>query len=204
MLSFLQGKIESKSFNPSRCVINVNGFGLLVLLSTRGLSQVEVGKEAKIFTSLNFSQESLKLFGFFTDWELELFELLGTVKGIGPRSALALIDGISPQQIVQAILEESHDILAQAQGIGKKTAERIVFELKPKLPELERIAMQSINPGDTQVEIGKFGEVANILQSLGYSQAEIEKSIKANASVSQDASIDSFLKSCLSWLSVRA
>lgn len=204
MLSFLEGTVESKNFNPNRCIINVNGFGLSVFISTRTFAQIQVGHSARVFTSLIYSQEAIKLFGFLAQWELALFELLSSVKGIGPKSALSLVDGLNPQQIAQAVLEESSDILSQTPGVGKKTAERIIFELKNKLVDLETIAKQSLNISGETLEMGNFVEVSNIMLSLGYSSQEIEKSIKANLQFANNLSSDELLKLCLSYLSTGA
>lgn len=204
MLAFLAGIVDAKPYNPNRCVLNVNGIGFSLFVSQRTWNEINVGSEAKLFTSLNISQEAVKIFGFLAEWEQNLFEILGSVKGIGPRSALALVDGLSIRQLVQAVSEGSESSLTQVQGIGKKTAERIVFELKTKLTELERLSFNSQGEGFQNIsnsEIGKFAETENILRSLGYSQIEIEKAIQANsAQVSNDNS-EALLKDCLTWLS---
>lgn len=200
MLSFLAGTIEAKSFNPNVCVINVNGMGFEVFVSHRSWTSLDTAKEAKLFTSLSISQDNARIFGFIENWEKELFEILGSVKGIGAKSALAIVDAISLQQIIQAIREENGDVLANAQGIGKKTAERIVFELKPKINKLESLCSSYLTMDIDTSNISQFSEVADILGSLGYSQAEIDKSIKANAQNSDTQNIQEMLKSCLTWL----
>jgi Holliday junction DNA helicase RuvA len=204
MLAFLSGPVEAKPHNPNRCVLNVGGIGFSLFVSQRAWNDSVVGSSIKLFTSLNVSQDSVKIFGFAASWELDLFEVVSSVKGIGPRSALALVDGLSVRQLTQAIAEGSESSLTQVQGIGKKTAERIIFELKTKLTELERISFHSQGEGSQEGQtsaLGKFVETENILRSLGYSQIEIEKAIQANsASVNEDNS-EALLKACLTWLS---
>ncbi|MFN5538766.1 MAG: Holliday junction branch migration protein RuvA [Candidatus Melainabacteria bacterium] len=204
MLSFLSGIIETKSINPNRCVVNVGGIGFMVFVSHFSWTSIETGSQSKLHTALHISQEMVKIYGFTHVWELNFFELLSSVKGIGPRSAMALIDGLSPKQIVQAIAEGSEDTLAKAQGIGKKTAERIIFELKPKLIELENLIPRSASGlGLENEDLGKFAEARNILSSLGYSQTETEKAIQANSHLgASNGNMEEMLKACLTWLSV--
>ncbi len=190
MLAFLSGIIESKLINPNRCIIEVNGLGFLVYLSQSSWLALEAGKTHKLYTSLNISPEAVKVYGFTNAWEQSLYELINSVKGIGAKSALALLDALSPEQIVQAIAEGSADTLSTAQGIGQKTAERIIFELKSKISQLQVL---SGNVGN--VEINKYAETESILRSLGYKPSEIENAIQANA-----ASKD-LIKDCLTWLS---
>ncbi len=200
MLAFLIGSIDSKIFNPNSVSINVQGFGFLIYLSYNAWTKAEVGKEYKFYTVVNISQESMKIYGFLEDWEKQLFELISSVKGIGAKSALALIDSISPSQITQAIIEENPQTLSAAPGIGKKTAERLIFELKPKVLELEIISQKSLrlNVGNI-LDIGQFAEINGILNSLGYSQSDIDKALKANHE--DNISTDDLLKKCLTWLS---
>lgn len=140
MLAFLDGNIESKLINPNRCIIEANGFGFLVYISQAAWLAIQVGQRAKLYTSLNISPEIIKIYGFTNAWEHSLYELINSVKGIGAKSALALLDALNPDQIMQAIAQGSPDILCEAQGIGKKTAERIIFELKSKIGQLQIIS----------------------------------------------------------------
>ncbi len=201
MLAFLIGFIDSKIFNPNSAFINVQGFGFLIYLSYNAWTKAEIGQEYKIYTVLNVSQENIKIYGFLEDWEKQLFELISSVKGIGAKSALALIDSINPSQITKAIIEENPTTLSAAPGIGKKTAERVIFELKPKVLELEIISQKSLrlNAGDI-LDIGQFAEISSILNSLGYSQINIDKALKANNE--DNINTDDLLKKCLTWLSV--
>ncbi|MDJ0625543.1 MAG: Holliday junction branch migration protein RuvA [Candidatus Caenarcaniphilales bacterium] len=203
MLAFLSGTIEAKHFNPNSCEINVNGLGFEVSVSHRTWTSLEIDKDAKLFTSLNISQDNVKIFGFSENWEKRLFDILSSVKGIGSKSALAIVDVINPQQIIQAIREDSGDVLSNAQGIGKKSAERIIFELKPKLDKLESLCNQHLTVDIDSSKINQFSEVADILQSLGYNQSEIDKSIKANAQEADsntNSNTQEMLKNCITWL----
>lgn len=202
MLAFLSGIVEEKLFNPNRCVINVRGLGFLIYVSQRSWNALRIDSEAKLFTSLNLSMDSAKIYGFKSQWEQSFFDLLSSIKGIGARSALSLIDGLSAQQITQAVATGSDSILVQAPGIGKKIAERIIFELKPRLGELEAYTNASGGSGDNSLPTGKFSETENILRSLGYANSEIEKALKANAQYADGDNVDSLLKACLSWLNV--
>ncbi len=195
MLTFLTGILEAKQFNPNRAVLNCAGFGVSLFISQRSYLACEVGNETKFHTSLQINPEIIKIYGFNEEWERDLCDLLSEVKGIGYKTALAVVDGLSPTQILDAVAKDSPADLTKAPGIGKKTAERIIFELKAKLSEIERLASASQRRNFNVNEVGKFAEAENILRSLGYSQFEIDKAIKANSDT------EDLLKACLVWLS---
>ena len=120
MLSFLTGLVHEKAFNPNRCHLEVSGFGLLIHLSEKSFLNIKTEDKVKLHTSANFSLENTKIYGFLDLWEKELFELICSVKGIGGKSALTLIDTFSPRRIIQIISEEASEDLSKAPGIGKK------------------------------------------------------------------------------------
>jgi holliday junction DNA helicase RuvA len=204
VLAFLLGIVESKLFNPNRCVINVGGLGFTVYTSQASWNLLQVGNEAKLHTSLAISTDNVKIYGFLNPWEITLCEMLSNIKGISYRSALALMDGLSAGQIAEAVTEGDEDMLSKAPGIGKKTAERIIFELKTKLSELESLAQASLGEnlqiGGSQ-DIGKIAETETVLRSLGYNPSEIEKAIRANAQNIAEESHEVLLRACLGWLS---
>lgn len=199
MLSHLNGLVDSKNFNPNFCVLDVNGIGFTVFVSQRSWQTLNPKETAKLYTSLSISQDNVKIYGFSEQWELKLFEMLNSVKGIGAKSSLALLDSLGPQRILEAIKKESAELLATAPGVGKKTAERIIFELKPKFQELQLVCGSTAFGDSENADLSAFSEVASILQSLGYNQFEIDKSLKANKDLIESNTQD-MLKACLTWL----
>ncbi|MDX1920138.1 MAG: Holliday junction branch migration protein RuvA [Candidatus Caenarcaniphilales bacterium] len=199
MLSHLNGIVDSKNFNPNFCVVDVNGIGFTVFVSHKAWQDLKVNEAAKLYTSLSISQENVKIYGFAQQWELKLFEMLNSVKGIGAKSALAILDSVGPQRILEAVQKESAEILASAPGVGKKTAERIIFELKPKVRELQMICGNTSDDASGGSDLSGFSEVMSILESLGYNQFEIDKALKANKKDAESNTQD-MLKACLTWL----
>ena len=133
MIAYLRGKIFEK--HPNRIVVDVNGVGydVSVPLSTfYGLGEPGVDVALRIHTHVR--EDALSLYGFATLIEQELFERLISVSGIGPKVALAVLSGIEPQELVRAIERGDHARLTAIPGVGKKTSERIVLELKDRLP----------------------------------------------------------------------
>ncbi|OGY98771.1 MAG: Holliday junction DNA helicase RuvA [Candidatus Liptonbacteria bacterium RIFCSPHIGHO2_01_FULL_57_28] len=114
-------------------VVEVGGLGLKAHMSDRGLKRLKQGTETYLFCHLHVREDALDLYGFQSPEELEFFELLLTIAGVGPRSALAILDVAELAELGAAIQEGRPDLLTKASGIGRKTAERIVLELKDKI-----------------------------------------------------------------------
>lgn len=170
MLHSVRGVIVEK--NPTYAVIEVGGFGFkLSINETTHRKLPSVGSSVRVFCALRVRDELVEVYGFFDEPSLKLFELLNTVPGVGPRSALSVLDIDSPENIIAGILERRADLLVRASGIGKKTAERIVLELHSKI-EMEG-ARTLINAMDTNVEI------ENALVGLGYDKKDARAATRA-------------------------
>ena len=129
MIHSLFGKLDGKHDNFA--VINVHGIGFKVFASSRTLSNLS--GDVNVFTHLNVKEDALDLYGFQTREELEFFEKLISVSGVGPKSALSIMDVADLKNVTAAIQEGRPDLLTQASGIGRKTAERIIVELRGKV-----------------------------------------------------------------------
>ena len=186
MLAFLSGIIRQKLSNPYRCVLEVNGLGFNLFISQNSWQQLIIGQNQLLFTSLQIAPEQVKVYGFTDECEQKLYELISSVKGIGAKSSLALLDTLKPQEIVQAIATGNSTILTQTPGVGKKTAERLIFELKSKLNALQTVSSNG--------QINQYLETSQILHSLGYETRYIEEAIQS--------SLDSpnLLQACLQWI----
>src|SRR5436190_2804550 len=159
MISRLRGEVVARS--PTGVVVDVGGVGYLVNPSAGLRSRAEPGGEVLVETYLHVREDALQLFGFADAAERELFELLLSVQGVGPKVALAIVSGSSPAELRRAIAFEDTDRFQAIPGIGKKTAERIVLELKEKLgdgaPEpvaTPRGAAPHVVARDALVELG--------------------------------------------------
>ena len=175
MIAFLRGRILEKQ--PSRVIVDVSGVGydVSVPLSTF-YTAGEPGADIALRIHTHVREDALSLFGFATRIEQELFERLIGVTGIGPKVALAVLSGIEPQELVGAIQRDDLGRLTAIPGVGKKTAERIVLELKDRLPRLEHTPA----PEGTPVPASALrDDVLSALMNLGYHRPLAEKAADA-------------------------
>ncbi len=181
MISFLRGTVRGLDHEDARAVIEVNGVGYGVLLPPTHLNQLpEEGSMATIYTYLHVREDILRLYGFFTRTERDAFEMLTGVSKIGPKLALATISTLQVEQLRRAVLFEDTATLKEVSGIGPKTAERLLLELKDKvasLPQGEEVAATVVDrsqPG----ERNNYREAKEALISLGYSSSEADEALR--------------------------
>jgi Holliday junction DNA helicase RuvA len=175
MIASLAGTIQYKQNN--NLIIDVNGVGYSVLVNTITYNSVgAIGEELSLVTYLDVKEDSLTLFGFLDMLSFELFKYLISVNGVGAKSALAILDLDQPEALMQAIQQERVNILNQASGIGKKTAERIILELRDKLGHLYTLEMgNSTNATAKNTQVSQ--DVWDALESLGYKPSQIQRII---------------------------
>lgn len=170
MIDHISGRLSSKS--AGSCVIEVGGVGLRLAMATGAIAQLPaVGDEVTVFTYLHVRDDGLSLFGFESPEEQDLFEKLITVSGVGPKVALAALSALRPTALVAAVAEEDDALIATVPGIGRKTAQRIIIELKDRLGP----AGAGLRP---QLHNGARAEAADALASMGFSQSEIAVAMK--------------------------
>jgi len=163
MISYLRGKVINKSLNYA--IIEVAGIGYQVFAGENFLNEIKNGTEIEVYTHHQVREEASDLYGFKNIEDLELFELLLTVSGVGPKSALGVISMASANDIKEAIIRGDANLLTKVSGIGKKTAERLVLELKTKV--LRGASGTMINSSS----LAGSDEI-DALMSLGYSLSE--------------------------------
>ncbi len=170
MISSLRGRLEA--IGSDWAIVDVNGVGYHVFLPTSALSTLgPIGSEVRLYTRLLLRDENLVLYGFATIEEMGLFETLTSVSGIGPKLGLALLSAMKAEQLASAIASSDVDLLTTVPGVGKKTAARIVLELKDKIAA-------SIVLAPAQVA-RESADVLAALASLGYSPAEASRAVAA-------------------------
>ena len=185
MISFLRGALLQRATDS--IILDVNGVGYRVRVPTTTLSSLgDLGTPAELYTHLHVREDDLSLFGFATQDELDLFEMLLSVSGIGPKVALGILSSAPPNEIRAAIAQGNLEILSGIKGIGKKTAQRLVLELKGKIELGEEIS--ELSPLD--------GEVAATLINLGYSAAEAQRAARAAPGVT----LEDKLRAALQYL----
>lgn len=176
MFAYIKGSLEQKSNNY--VVIDVGGIGYKIFMATKAIETLgEIGKVVKVHTHYYVREDNISLYGFNTNEELRMFELLLQVSGIGAKSAIAMLSEISPSSFALAVISDDISQLVKIPGIGKKTAARIVLELKDKLKTEEAITKtEEVKLSITNEE--ETSEVIAALQVLGYTKREIEKALE--------------------------
>ena len=173
MIGFLRGKVARLSLDF--CFLDVAGVGYRVLISGATQGLLHMGEEATLFTHLAVREDAMTLYGFFSEEEYELFQMLISVTGIGPKVALGILSNITPENLCLAVRNKKAALLTKAPGIGKKSAERIILELKDKMKGFMAEHEDVVEAGlvEEPVEDTIFAEAGAALLSLGYTQAEI-------------------------------
>ncbi|KKQ23431.1 Holliday junction DNA helicase RuvA [Candidatus Wolfebacteria bacterium RIFCSPLOWO2_01_FULL_38_11] len=168
MISFLSGRIVAKK--PQFIILEANGIGFRVFISPKAFYKLpKIGSKTKIFCHTHNKQDGMELYGFLKYEELEMFELLISISGIGPKNALKML-GISDIDRFFAIINKNRTDLLTKAGIGKKTAERIVLELKDKIKRKTNEELLPLIEADSDIE--------KALKNLGYKPNEIQEAIK--------------------------
>ena len=184
MISRLRGTIAAKLID--RIVLDVQGVGYEILITPAVLTELpEVGEEAVIHTHLHVREDQLTMFGFSTDSERSCFRILLGVSGVGPKLALTILGTMSSNELSAAVVAEDADALTAVPGIGKRSAQKLMLELRPKLelPDAELLSLNSVT-----------AEVRHALEGLGYQMEEIRG---VTDSLPEDASVEETLRMCL-------
>lgn len=175
MIAFLQGVLAVES--PGAVVIDVNGVGYRVLVPDSTLAAMpEIGQQVFLNTHLVVREDSMQLYGFKTEQELAMFSLLISVSGIGPKGGLAALSCYPPEHMQQYIATENITALTKVPGVGKKTAQRIILELKDKVSSLPMTMSEDVHP----IVTGNHtltNDAENALIALGYGKGEAEKAV---------------------------
>lgn len=195
MFEYIKGII--KLIEADYIVIENNGIGFKINTGISTASRLLLNKEAVIYTYLNVREDDMSLFGFSTRDELNVFKMLISISGIGPKGALAILSALSVDELRMAVLSDDHKAICKANGIGTKTAQRLIIELKDKF-KLEDVLYtasdsQEFYQSDTADTIT---ETAMALTSLGYTNAEALNAIK-RVPDRENMSLDELLKAAL-------
>lgn len=171
MISFLEGTIEY--LGDKYAILNTGGIGYKVTLPPRVLniiSKSEGKVKLHVHSQMNMREGTFDLYGFDKKADLDLFHLLTTVSGIGPKGALNILSSVEPSQLKIAVVNQDADYLKKVSTLGPKVAQRLVLELKGKVDHLE---------GETEgIDLGQDGQATEALLVLGYSQAQAKEALK--------------------------
>lgn len=178
MLAYIKGELESKGTNF--VVIDVSGLGYKVFMTENSINEIgEIGEIVKVHTFYRVREDDISIFGFLTKEELRMFELLLGVSGVGAKVALAILSNIEASEFALAVISNDVTKLTKIPGIGAKSAQRIVLELKDKLKKEENIGKEpSSKMKDAIQDDNKVIEAVTALQVLGYTKKDIEKAFE--------------------------
>lgn len=200
MISFLRGKLDA--VEEQKAVIDVGGVGYGVFMSRQALSMLpQAGNEIKVYTYLNVKEDAMQLFGFLSKDELEIFRMIIGVSGIGPKGGLNILSSMSSDELRAAIVSGDAKAIAAAPGIGKKTAEKLILELKDKIDiEImsDHSAYSSSGTGAQTAGNSIQSEAVQALVALGYSSMESTKAVRRTSAECE--TVEDILKEALKYL----
>ena len=207
MIAYVKGKKKKKQIGY--VVIDVGGLGYKIFMSEPSIDEIgNIGDTVKVHTYYRVSEDDISLFGFNTQEELRMFELLISVSGIGAKTAIAMLACIEPSQFAIAVISNDIDTLKKIPGVGPKSAQRIVLELKDKMKKEQQIAEltnasleQKSKVKKIIVADSKVQEATDALQVLGYTKKDVEKALEQIDT--NDLSVEDIIKRALRELSIR-
>lgn len=195
MIAFLKGKVEFKT--NSYIVMDVNGIGFKVFMTESSIQSIEKEQDIKVFTYMRVMEDDMSLYGFLNNEELAMFELLISVGGIGAKSAIAILSNIEPSAFALAVITDDVSKLKKLPGIGPKTAQRIILELKDKIKS-EQALEDSSDIKEKIVIDNNTQDAIDALQVLGYNRKSIEKALEGLDT--KDMSVEEIIKQGLKLL----
>lgn len=195
MISRLRGRVIEKS--PTHLVIDINGVGYLVSVPLNAGASIQ-GEEAELFIQTEVREDAIQLFGFLTKEEKELFRILRDIQGIGPQTALAVLSSVSPEDFFRAVKEQNPSRFMGIPRVGKKTAERILLELKEKKFSF---LDPSIPAGQSREAQDSFQDAVNALESLGYRTQEATRAVGEASKEEPGGGLETLVRLALKKLS---
>ena len=195
MFAYIKGILEVKT--KGYIVIDVGGVGYKVFMSETAISKLtDIGEVVKVHTYLKVKEDEMSLYGFNTNEELRMFELLLSVSGVGAKTAISILSNIEPSSFALAVITNDVNRIKSLPGIGPKGAQRIILELKDKIETDEAVSSdKSLEVKEVVANTENVNEATTALQVLGYSKKEIEKSLeKADGNMSVEELIKYGLK----------
>jgi len=196
VIDYLTGRLEVLA--PGKAVLDIGGIGFAIDMppAERNELQAKIGREVTIYTRVMIKDEEIFIYGFQAAEERKLFDLMLTVGGFGPRLAMSLLAVFSVSELYVAVLEENIAQLCRAHGVGRKAAQRLVFELKEKLPRVMSAEEAAAGPV-TSTGASVFDDITEALCALGYSSAEAAAAVNKVLEQNRDASREELLKLAL-------
>lgn len=201
MISYIRGELAA--IEEDKIIVDVNGVGYGIFMPGHSMGMLPpIGEEVRIHTYLNVREDAMQLFGFLTRDDLKVFRLVIGVSGIGPKGGLSILSQLSPDDLRFAVMANDAKAISAAPGIGKKTAEKLIIELKDKL-SVEDILERNAAEDGVKASDNGTGEVqAEALQALtalGYGSTEAMKAVK-KVLIEEDTTVEEVLKQALKYM----
>ena len=190
MITHIEGKLVEK--NPTDVVIDCNGVGYFINISLHTYSQIPDKEHLRLYTYLQVREDSQSLYGFSSKTEREIFKLLISVSGIGANIARTMLSSLTPDQVKEGIAGGDVGLIQSVKGIGAKTAQRVIIDLKDKVLKVYGINELSLIPNNTHKE-----EALSALDVLGFNKKQSEKVVDRILQVQPDALVEQIIKEAL-------
>lgn len=190
MITHIQGKLIEK--NPTDVVIDCNGVGYFISISLYTFSQIPDKEHLKLYTHLQVKEDSHSLYGFSSLAEREIFRLLISVSGIGANIARTMLSSLTPKQIREGIATDNVALIQSIKGIGAKTAQRVIIDLKDKILKIYDIDEVSVSKGNTNKD-----EALSALEVLGFVRKQAERVVDKIVMSQPEASVETIIKQAL-------
>ena len=190
MITHIQGKLVEKT--PTHVIIDCNGIGYFVNISLHTFSQIPDVEAVKVFIHFQVKEDSHTLYGFMSSSEREIFRLLISVSGIGANTARTMLSSLTPKQIREGIAVGDVALIQSVKGIGLKTAQRVIIDLKDKVLKIYDIDETSVSQNNTNKD-----EALSALEVLGFMKKQSERVVEKVISSSPNASIEFIIKEAL-------
>ena len=192
MITQIKGRLVEKS--PTEVVVDCNGIGYSINISLNTFSKIGNEENIKLYTHLIIKEDSHSLYGFFEKSERSLFKLLISVSGVGASTGRMMLSSLTPNEIVSAIMTENVQVIQSIKGIGLKTSQRVILELKDKVSSLEGSEQQELNLNNESTE------AAFALEVLGYSQKQTSKILSKIIAENPGINVETLIKKALNKL----
>ena len=190
MITHLEGKLVEK--NPTDVVIDCNGVGYFIHISLHTFSQIPNQENLRLYTYLQVREDAHSLYGFSSKIEREIFKLLLSVSGVGASTARGMLSSLTPDQVKEAIASGDVATIQSVKGIGAKTAQRVILDLKDKVLKVYGLDEVSLTSNNTNK-----GEALSALEVLGFTKKQSEKVVDRIVASQPDASVEAIIKEAL-------
>ncbi|MFL0107194.1 Holliday junction branch migration protein RuvA [Tenacibaculum maritimum] len=193
MITQIRGRLVEK--NPTHAVVDCNGVGYLVHISLNTFSKLPENENVQLYTHLSIREDAHTLYGFFDKTEREVFKLLVSVSGVGPSIARTMLSSMTSKEVQQAIASESVSVIQSVKGIGAKTAQRVIVDLKDKILKTFELDEVSVVENNTNKE-----EALSALEVLGFARKQADKVVTNILKEMPEASVELLIKQALKKL----